>query len=989
MTAERSGLPEPLAAVLRRYSHRNSDLEQAVLDGSAVIDLAAMTDIEVHADRLRLSSPDGAVAEIPIELSHQSGVFDFALESGRQTVVLFAGRPAAELKQQRFDALRPYYWLTEGAEEPGSALLPLAVPGFAEVLTGILGRPELRTSHPWVRAALRALNHDQAVSEFGHNLQRASIELRRNGIDPDQQRRLDTAARIATELRRGVRPVLATRRVSRRSILRSLGVDDVESLRRVVGSGTFLAPRPGPAIDLEGLLALVDELPECAFFAALFRSDAQPLVIAPATVREATTLAHSLSRANAYLFSRETSRRMGRVVADYLPNAGRGRRIAAFFPGLGSRIFYQDLGSDLLDSGLPEVSGIYQEAARALGFPGRPEKLLLNAENLPAGRLAAQGFIGAALLVHSLALDAQLRASCERERVPVQVVGYTGESFGIITAAVAGGALSVGDGVRLGQAFTPLMLTAADGLTSDDPLVSALAGYLPEARRGRPLVPEPHHVVGVRGEPAALGEILADLARAYPAGDVEVHKRYSRRQANLYVRAGVKAGFDRFAASYPAVEVEELKAATTFLAHAERMIEVREAFDRFMDDAGIVFRTPHTPVVSNSNAGLLTTAAEVRQAILAITNEVMASQTAVETLVSLHPDAILELGPGGKSVQLLLDNEVGIPVTGYTGDAGVLVPAVRLVDALLTELDQLSAGGKSLANRHFRLLREIVQRSGADPFAAAYFEQTIGRVIANVMLRGDHERSGTSAAHQLLEIYQHTGSYAGQIDVAAGELVLTARLKKRLVGPPDQLGQVYAELTVLDASGAVSERSVDRDEQHEAVVFHFDRLPDLEYADLARHTRLLLDTQPLARQIYDQVFEGLGIEDDGFLSLTGVTTPTVEQIALSYLVYQYVLFQLLRLHRPALFRHGFYLAGSDSLGWLVALAGSGAAPLVDVVRLYVVYLRSGPGTEPAATALERLLAGLGTPDVPLISPDGNPVHARIDVEDTTRAVVSS
>lgn len=599
--------------------------------------------------------------------------------------------------------------------------------------------------------------------------------------------------------------------------------------------------------------------------------------------------------------SRERSHRMDRVARDDLPEAGRGRRLVGFFPGLGSRAFYQNLDRGLLDSGIPEVLEIYQESARALGLPGQPERLLMIPENMPAGKMAAQGFIGAAFLAHSLALETHLRVMAESEGVPVHFVGYTGESFGIITAAVASGAISVGDGVKLGYAFTPLMLTAAGGLGPDDPVAAYMAAYLPESLRGRRLVPEPYHVIGLRGDPADLGEILAEIAKIYPKTDVEVHKLYSHRQTNIYVRAGIKHDFDLFAKSFPAVETAELKEPTTFLAHAERMIGVRQAYERFMTDNGIVFHKPRTPVVSNNDSGLLTTADEVRNGILAITNEVMASRIAVETLGSLQPDVILELGLGNKSVQLLMVNNIDIPVTSYTGnteEAGLLLRTVQLVDTLLGELENLHAAGDRLTGRHYHTLREIFRLSGEDPFCEWYFYRAVERVIANEMLHRD--RVASSAFYELLAIFQHTYNYRGHIRVGRGELVLQARLKKRIVGHTEGLGQVCTELKVIDESGIVSDRSLIRSEQHEVVVFHFDQLPGASYADLARNARLLLDAQPLARQIYDYVSESLGIEDDGLLTLAGDIAPTTDQLALSYLVYQYTLFHLLHLHRRRL-----------------------------------------------------------------------------------------
>jgi len=84
--------------------------------------------------------------------------------------------------------------------------------------------------------------------------------------------------------------------------------------------------------------------------------------------------------------------------------------------------------------------------------------------------------------------------------------------------------------------------------------------------------------------------------------------------------------------------------------------------------------------------------------------------------------------------------------------------------------------------------------------------------------------------------------------------------------------------------------------------------------------------------------------------------------------------------------HDYYLTGGDPLGWLVALAASGAAALPDAVRLYCSYLRSGMETKEAKAALDRVLSSLHTPDVRIISPDGIPLQAKIDLEVTTRAI---
>jgi hypothetical protein len=244
-------------------------------------------------------------------------------------------------------------------------------------------------------------------------------------------------------------------------------------------------------------------------------------------------------------------------------------------------------------------------------------------------------------------------------------------------------------------------------------------------------------------------------------------------------------------------------------------------------------------------------------------------------------------------------------------------------------------------------------------------------------------RTGSPAYYELLEVFQHTCNYLDHIE--PGELVLKARLKKRIAGHSDGIGQAYAELTVVDGTGAVDRRHV-YGEHAEVVVFHFDRAPDLSYADLAGNTRMLLDTQPLARQIYDQVFGSLGVSGDDLSMSDGTAPPSTGWLAVSYPVYQYTLFQLLHLHRPAMFTHDYYVEGSDPMGWLVALAVAGATTLPDVVRLYDAYLRAGTDTEAMTTALDRMAASLRRSDVPVISYGGIPLQSRKDLEVATRAV---
>ncbi|MFI0164502.1 ACP S-malonyltransferase [Streptomyces sp. NPDC017095] len=644
-------------------------------------------------------------------------------------------------------------------------------------------------------------------------------------------------------------------------------------------------------------------------------------------------------------------------------------RVAGFFPGLGSRGFYRGLGRQLLDSGIPEVTGVYREAARALGFPGRPDLLLLDPENLPDGKMERQGFIGASLLVHSLALDAYLRDRTAKNGVPVDFVAYTGESFGVLTAAVASGALSVFDGTKIAQAFTPLMLQAAGAHSTDEPFARDIASYLDESVRQTPLVGEPHHVVAVRApSPDALAVVLDGIRAAFALTDVELHKTYAPTQANLYVRAGARPAFDAFVATFTDATSWDLKEPTVFLAHSARMRPAREALERFFVTHRIHFAGPRVPVVSNHDMSLLTTAFDVREGVLAMTDRVMASRDTCESLNSLDVDMVLELGLGAKSVRLLQDNDVASPVTAYTGsheDTARFLRAVNVVSALMSRLEELYGSEEELTREDHHLLHEMFRLAADNSFCDDYFSRTLGRVITAEMLRPDRE--GSPAFYRFLEIFQHTRAHREHIAVDRGELVTRARTKKRITaGDSTLLGKAYVELTVRDATGDVRTRTL-HTTRPEVVVFHFGGPSGPGGEALARRTRLLLDTQPTAYETHDRMLGGP--HPDGALHPAG-----------QRVVYQYLLFSTLAQHRPALFAQSdHYLEGDDVPGWLAALAVSGAVSLADAVTL-------STGSAPEDVT-ERILSGLTPAGIPLVSPEGVPVQSRKDLADATRAVL--
>ncbi len=641
----------------------------------------------------------------------------------------------------------------------------------------------------------------------------------------------------------------------------------------------------------------------------------------------------------------------------------RSSTAVGMFPGLGSRAAYRNLDRSLLDSGIPAVTEVYRAGAQAMGFGDRHDRLIMVPKNLPQGRLAQQGFIGGAFVVHNLALHAHLNATAA---LPVAFSAYTGESFGILLAAAASGALEVEHCVALGHIFTPLMLLAAEGPT-DEPLAQQLIAYQPDSLRGSRLVPEPAHVVAVRADPSVLTALRADIEDTWGAGDVELHKIYSSRQINLYVHPRVRHDLAAVVAGYAGVELEELKTPTTFLAHSQRMRGVRAALSRYMDAHDIAFRDPHTPVIANAGARLLTTGAEIRDAVLAMTDQIMDSRGTVATVDNLAPDLVVELGLGGRAAELLSDNDVQAPVIAYTGPcapADQFIQIVGLVGQVRTHLSELDRPDAALTAEHLDTLRALFRVADTSPVGARYVRRTMSRIVLEEML--DRQHTSSSAYYDLLEICQHTTTYRADIDIAAGELVTRARIKKRVQGDPAGLGHAYAELRVLTPADEVVGRLVSDTAAAEVVVLYFDELADLTDAGVARRTAELRKA-PGAATVVHEVAQ---------LTARG----TAPSPALARVAYQFSAARLLQHQRSALFaQSAHYLQGSGEIGWLTALALSGAARLTDLAR----YFTDGADT----SAAQRLAKVVGDADVPVLAPDGLPLQYSRDLAAVTAAVL--
>lgn len=464
-----------------------------------------------------------------------------------------------------------------------------------------------------------------------------------------------------------------------------------------------------------------------------------------------------------------------------------GLTAVAFFAGLGSRSAYRDVGLTTIQAESSAAAEVYEEAAEALGQVPDPRSLATDSTSLPEDPIERQGYIGAAFLTHNLAIYRDLQRQAGHTGA-LHFSAYTGESFGMLAAAVAGGSLTVPDGVLLAYAFPPILLAASNQRSRRESAVD-IDAYVPRYPADSLPVAEPAHVIALRGEAEELAGLMRTLDQILGTA-VELHKRYSPRQLNVYVTKAPIPAFVRVLRSYPEATAEELKEPTTFLAHSRKMTGAREAFDRFIDAHGIVFSAPHTPLISNSGGGFLLTGDQVRNAVPAMTNEIMDSQHTTELIDELQPDIVTEIGRGMKSLQLLRDNAVRTGTMSISNgreghDLVRMATLARQLHETIRKVDDRKNG--SLDTADVAVLRDLTVLAAREPAFDGYLRKTAHALAFDSIRHPEKDISPTSTRFR--EALQYTLAHRDR--VKPGVLVLSARLRKRLVGDLPEVGRAY------------------------------------------------------------------------------------------------------------------------------------------------------------------------------------------------------
>ncbi len=282
-------------------------------------------------------------------------------------------------------------------------------------------------------------------------------------------------------------------------------------------------------------------------------------------------------------------------------------QIAFVFPGQGSQ--FVGMGRALAESS-HAAAAVFATADDALGEPisrlawEGPEEDLNRTENSQPALLAA-----------SIAYLAAVRERWAALGVDVPAPAFAaGHSMGQYTALVAAGALDLADAVRLVRTRGTLMQTSGAG------------------REGRMAA-----LIGL--DDAKLPE-LVQQASAF--GIFGVANRNSPGQVVVSgERAAVEAALG-IAKTLGAKRAIELPVSVA--AHSPLMAEAADGMAKVL--GGITFRDPHTPLLANADAALITTADAWRAELV---NHLTTGVDWVVAVQAMHERGVttfIEIGPG-------------------------------------------------------------------------------------------------------------------------------------------------------------------------------------------------------------------------------------------------------------------------------------------------------------------------------------------------------
>ncbi len=291
-------------------------------------------------------------------------------------------------------------------------------------------------------------------------------------------------------------------------------------------------------------------------------------------------------------------------------------KIAFVFPGQGSQ--HVGMGKDFLSDHLPQVKTLFQEGSEAIGldlkklcFEGPEEELTLTANAQPA-----------ILLVSLAALEALKSQGIEPNFV-------AGHSLGEYSALVAAGALRFTDAIRTVRNRGVFMQEA---VPPGEGLMAAILGLSREA------------VQAICQEAARSG--VVEMANLNAPGQVVVAGEVKAVETAVSL------------AQTKGARVKLLQVSAPF--HCSLMQSAAEKLAQFLQ--GIPIEDLKLPLIANVDAEFITTAEEVRDALIRQVTRPVLWEDSVRRLVQEGVRVFVEVGPGRVLSGLIRRIERGVAV---------------------------------------------------------------------------------------------------------------------------------------------------------------------------------------------------------------------------------------------------------------------------------------------------------------------------------------
>jgi len=289
------------------------------------------------------------------------------------------------------------------------------------------------------------------------------------------------------------------------------------------------------------------------------------------------------------------------------------------------------MGRDLFD-GSPAARRLFETADGALGY-----SLSALCFEGPAERLQETQHAQPALFTTSLAC---LEAAREQGPLP-DAAFVAGHSLGEFSALVAAAALDFKAGLRLVQERGRLMQQAAEASPG---AMAALIGLDEEA---------------VRAICQATG---AELCNLNAPGQIVIGG--SEQAIDAALPLALERGAQRGV---------RLKVSGAF--HTSMVLSARDGMARAVTQAPL--HDPRVPIIANTSAEPLTTAAELREELVEQMTSPVQWQRSVETLRARGVDAVIEFGPGRVLTGLVrrIDRSIAVRNVSDLASAAPRTPA--------------------------------------------------------------------------------------------------------------------------------------------------------------------------------------------------------------------------------------------------------------------------------------------------------------------------